>query len=89
MWILALPAPVILAGEVKSPRLPGDVSYGLYIYACPLQQVLAQAGRLSFASSLLLTLPFAIASWVLVERPALRLKRIGRWASPPPVPGPG
>ena len=75
MWILGLPALVILLGEVKSVRLPADVSYGLYIYACPLQQILVMSGALSFWASVAVTLPLAVASWFLVERPALRLKR--------------
>jgi peptidoglycan/LPS O-acetylase OafA/YrhL len=58
-----------------------DMSYGLYIYAFPVQQGLALAGFAAmpipvyFAASLLGTIPFAIASYDLVEGPALRLKR--------------
>lgn len=74
MWILGLPAPVIILGELRSRRLPADVSYGLYIYAAPVQQALAAAGALTFVASLALTLPLAAASWFLVERPALRFK---------------
>jgi peptidoglycan/LPS O-acetylase OafA/YrhL len=57
-----------------------DISYGLYIYAFPVQQGLALAGVASlpipvfFAASLLSTIPFAVASYELVEGPALRLK---------------
>ncbi|MES2723643.1 MAG: hypothetical protein V4656_10880, partial [Pseudomonadota bacterium] len=75
MWILGLPAAVILLGEVKSVRVPADMSYGLYIYACPIQQILVMSGTLSFWASVAATLPFAVASWFMVERPALRLKR--------------
>lgn len=57
-----------------------DVSYGLYVYGWPVQQLLGMLGLgalvpapvfglVSFAC----TLPFAIASWRLVERPAMRL----------------
>jgi peptidoglycan/LPS O-acetylase OafA/YrhL len=74
MWILALPAAVVRVGELRSPRLPGDFSYGLYIYACPVQQALAMAGGLSFWAALALTTPLAVASWFLVERPALKFK---------------
>jgi peptidoglycan/LPS O-acetylase OafA/YrhL len=57
-----------------------DMSYGLYIYAFPVQQGLALAGVAAlpipvfFAASLLGTIPFAIVSYDLIEGPALRLK---------------
>lgn len=60
-----------------------DYSYGIYIYAFPVQQLLALYGVnhlglpvYAFAG-LLVTVPFAIASWWVVEKRALRLKRIG------------
>lgn len=59
-----------------------DVSYGVYIYAFPVQQLLAVFGlaSLSIASFSLLafviTFVFAVASWYWVERPALRRTRI-------------
>jgi peptidoglycan/LPS O-acetylase OafA/YrhL len=74
LWPIGLPAVVVALGELRSFRLRADVSYGLYIYAFPLQQILAGAGRLSLWTALAVTLPFALASWLLVERPALRLK---------------
>jgi peptidoglycan/LPS O-acetylase OafA/YrhL len=77
LWVLGLPAMIIAVGELRGPRLPADVSYGLYIYAFPIQQMLAAAGMSSFALATALTLPFAAASWFLVERPALRLKPRG------------
>jgi peptidoglycan/LPS O-acetylase OafA/YrhL len=75
-WILGLPILVVWLGSRRSIRLPADLSYGLYIYAFPVQQVLASHGLLWFWTSLAATLPFAAASWFLVERPALRLKQI-------------
>lgn len=60
-----------------------DVSYGMYVYAFPVQQllVLASAGVilppwLFAVLATALTVPFAWASWLLVERPAMRLKRL-------------
>ena len=57
----------------------GDFSYGLYLYAWPVQQSIVHAmpgiGPWTlFATALPTTLLFAVASWRLVEQPALRLK---------------
>lgn len=74
---------VWLGGRITHPALrlkDRDISYGLYIYAFPVQQSLALAGTPSWHPllaglvALVLTVPLAVASWVLVERPALRLK---------------
>lgn len=73
-WFLALPLAVIGLGRLKLPKPPADISYGLYIYSFPLQQWLAQTHHLTVATSLAATLPFAVLSWFLVEKPALRLK---------------
>ena len=60
----------------------GDVSYGVYIYGWPIQQLLWPIGRDSAAHWLVntaLAIPLALmlgwASWLLVEKPALALKR--------------
>lgn len=58
-----------------------DISYGLYIWAFPIQQslaVLAPAWLGPWGSAgiaLALTLPIAWLSWVVVERPAMGLRR--------------
>jgi peptidoglycan/LPS O-acetylase OafA/YrhL len=57
-----------------------DLSYGIYIYAFPVQQMLTMfhANRFGltayFALSLLVTAPLAAASWFAIEAPAMRLK---------------
>ena len=57
----------------------GDISYGTYLYAFPIQQLMVPlVGPLPWlisAAALPLTLVAAAASWLLVERPALRLKK--------------
>lgn len=64
-------------------RVGGDYSYGIYIYAYPVQQVLLSAGLLSLgmgiylASIALITAALAVASWHLVEKRALRWKSLG------------
>jgi peptidoglycan/LPS O-acetylase OafA/YrhL len=58
-----------------------DYSYGVYIYAYPLTQLLAHLGarRAGFVPFMLLlasvTLAFAVASWWLIEKHALQLKK--------------
>ena len=57
----------------------GDYSYGLYVYAFPIQQALvALKGDLNpfglFAMAFASTLPVAMASWHGMEKPALGLK---------------
>ena len=59
----------------------GDFSYGLYLYAFPVQQLLVttfqhslNAGALTLAA-FLLALACAVLSWHLVEKPALHRKR--------------
>lgn len=69
---LALPAAVI--GLSRPGKLPADLSYGVYIYAFPIQQALAVWGQLNLATAILAVLPFAAASWFLVEKPAMALK---------------
>ena len=88
LW-LAVPAGVVATGTASTPYLRragrlGDLSYGMYIYAFPVQQttIWLIRDRLPWAAGLLLvvatTALLAFASWHLVERRALRLKPKGR-----------
>lgn len=59
-----------------------DISYGMYIYGCPVQQCLVLMFPNSalpvwafVVLSLAATIPFAVLSCVAVEKPALTLKR--------------
>jgi peptidoglycan/LPS O-acetylase OafA/YrhL len=62
-------------------RLRGiDLSYGMYLYAWPVQQLVAMYAFASrpwsfIAVSTIVTAAFAAASWFLVERPAMRWAR--------------
>ena len=70
------------AGAVIPPHWAqrNDISYGVYVYAFPVQQLLALAGAQVWGwwaymvLSVALTVPVAWASWLLVEQPALRFK---------------
>ena len=58
-----------------------DFSYGVYIFAFPVQQLIVMLGVgsanvwIHSATALALTAPLAIASWFLVERPVMRRAR--------------
>ncbi|MGH9301111.1 MAG: acyltransferase family protein [Acidimicrobiales bacterium] len=60
----------------------GDFSYGIYIYAFPVEQMLSawKFNRQGFvpyiAVSLAITLVLAVASWFAIERPCLTLKNM-------------
>lgn len=70
-----------------------DLSYGLYLYAYPVQQVFVMLGVRDpvapCAAALPVSLLFALGSWYLVERPSMRMFRridgalAGRSASRP------
>jgi peptidoglycan/LPS O-acetylase OafA/YrhL len=66
--------------RTKWLNLRTDLSYGVYIYAWPIQQLLVICG-LAFLNpfvfaivAALATLPMAALSWFVVEKPALALK---------------
>jgi peptidoglycan/LPS O-acetylase OafA/YrhL len=73
--------------SVRMPSLDryGDVSYGLYIYAFPVQQAIAYSVHEvspmgMFVLSIFITSILAVLSWQFVEEPALKLKGcFGRW----------
>lgn len=65
---------------LRSFARPGDFSYGLYLFAFPVQQTLVYFWRphLSvatlFSCAFVVTLLLSVISWHLVESPSLRLK---------------
>jgi peptidoglycan/LPS O-acetylase OafA/YrhL len=74
---------VIVSGALvhnKRLRLRTDLSYGVYIYAWPIQQLLVICGLavldpFVFAIiAAIVTVPLAAFSWFLVEKPAISLK---------------
>jgi peptidoglycan/LPS O-acetylase OafA/YrhL len=70
----------ISSGAKVTARI-GDLSYGMYIFAFPVQQMLVHWSQglgwslgVSFAFSLAVTSGFAFASWHLIEKRALLFK---------------
>jgi peptidoglycan/LPS O-acetylase OafA/YrhL len=65
---------------VRMPARLGDYSYGLYIFAFPVQQAVAQwlhptSGWTMFVLATPIVLLLSVASWHLVEAPSLTLKQ--------------
>jgi len=107
-FVLALAYAVFWVGHLEWPLLRsynrlGDYSYGIYIFAFPLEQSIVAlvpgiAPGALIASALGVTLPCAIASWHWIERPALAQRhRLGHrltlsWKAvrrrPSPLPDP-
>jgi len=84
IWII-LPFATVAIGASNRNSAQGakkhiDISYGIYIYAFPTQQTLIwiigsqRPLLLHLALSIAATVALAMASWYLVERPALHLK---------------
>lgn len=82
---LILPALIIILGNMSTPILRkagyfGDLSYGIYIYAFPVQQTIVMLANnglslwLELITSFFITIMLAFLSWHLVEKPALKLK---------------
>ena len=74
---------VFFLGYAKTPLLLhynklGDYSYGVYIYAFPIQQLVAQAGVTTPIVNMVISFPLtmicAMLSWHYVEAPAMQLR---------------
>ncbi|MFQ4147194.1 acyltransferase [Arthrobacter sp. LAPM80] len=82
-----------LSTVLKQPLLiaKNDISYGVYIYAFAVQQLLAVFGTQHWGilwfsvAAAVLTVPFATASWLWVERPIMRRVRGSRTKKVPAV----
>lgn len=84
VFVVTLAYGLFLIGFARLPALAlynrlGDYSYGMYIYAFPIQQSAAAAGYVTPMSNLMvaapLTLVCAVLSWHLIEAPALRMRK--------------
>jgi peptidoglycan/LPS O-acetylase OafA/YrhL len=85
LTFIALPYIILTIAYSKIPLINkfgifGDFSYGLYIFAFPIQQMIVMIAETSltiftfFISSFFITFGFAIASWRMIESKALKLK---------------
>lgn len=64
--------------HVNADGFPGDLSYGIYIYAFPCQQLVYWSGQGPYVNAAMagvLTVTLAACSWFWIEKPALELKK--------------
>jgi peptidoglycan/LPS O-acetylase OafA/YrhL len=69
-----------LAFALRLPRIEkNDLSYGMYLYGWPMQQLALLAGAstivMNIAAATVMAFACAALSWFAIERPVLRLKR--------------
>ena len=81
LWFAYIP-------KISSAWIRGDYSYGLYLWGFPIQQtivlVLGEPQPMTvFTLALPIAFMFAVASWHLIEKPALALKYWGRSRATP------
>ena len=74
-------AALVPSGLIRVFSRGSDYSYGMYIYAFPVQQAIASAWQgvtpvELMGSSFVVTMLFAVASWHIVEKRALRWKGV-------------
>jgi len=74
LWAMTLPV-------FRKLRLPGDFSYGIYVFAWPIQQCLTQLMPHSVlyahqTFTFLLSLVCAMFSWYVVEKPCMQFGRL-------------
>ena len=81
MWLAVVYFVFWFAYVPKLPPIPRglDLSYGTYLFAFPVQQTIVALAHVTtplalFAVATPIVLAIAAASWLCIERPALRLK---------------
>ncbi|MBN5198781.1 acyltransferase [Serratia marcescens] len=65
---------------VKKIKVRQDISYGVYLWGFPVQQVISQSFHFGFfvnvLLSILLTMVIALVSWVVIEKPAINFAKL-------------
>jgi peptidoglycan/LPS O-acetylase OafA/YrhL len=102
LYLAVAPVPLAFVLLWLGSRLPvrvgsrNDISYGLYLFAYPLQQLMIVGGIAAAVGpywfvvvSIAMTVPVAWASWLFVEQPSLRLRRLVPAAPRPDPHAPG
>lgn len=60
-------------------NLKHDISYGVYLWGFPIQQIISQNLNtppiINIAASILLTMAIAFISWLFIEKPSLKLAK--------------
>lgn len=81
IWYGVIYLAYVPSGHIRRYNHVGDYSYGIYVYAFPIQQAIAAllpnvsvCQMMLFSSSA--TLAMAIPSWHLIERKGIRLKAL-------------
>ncbi|MES2431795.1 MAG: acyltransferase [Bacteroidota bacterium] len=78
--VLAFPIYLIGFFDKIKLRFNTDISYGLYIFAFPIGQIIykilgyTSSSYTIFFLTILVTIPIALASWFLIEKPCIQLK---------------
>lgn len=77
---LLTPIWLMTTSVVKAMKVPGDFSYGVYVYGWPVQQVVAslfpsEGPYLNQMISIPATILLGVASWYVVEKPSISLGR--------------
>ncbi len=65
---------------VKKIRVRQDISYGVYLWGFPVQQIISQSFHFGFfvnvLLSILLTVAISLVSWVAIEKPAINFAKL-------------
>jgi peptidoglycan/LPS O-acetylase OafA/YrhL len=85
IYFFAIPLLIISIAQIKGITNKtgkyGDFTYGIYVFAFPVQQMLISSKLTTkpyqlFLYSIILVVPLAIASWHLIEKKFLKMKNL-------------